>query len=323
MLPKLLVQHNTLSTRAVLLDDHGVLRRFSYNIADTQTPIVGDVYCVRAVAPMSGGNGWFVGLLDNSSAMIRNPGNDIAVGDKILAQVSRITDKGYSMARHIRLYGRYISLTYNTSARLFSQNIEDDAIAPEAIANETQALHARLDQFMEAYPRAKPPLCLYSANDVISKLLQLAPLHCDIHVDDPHLAQQLQTHIDHAYPDLQGRVYPHPAFRDLLGEHGADCVYEELCAPHRSLSCGGRIHIDATHAATCFDIDQADSHHVSKTNRNALQEIARIIALREYGGVMIIDPIHQEQRGYLLRLLQNMSDACITFNVPLKALHIT
>lgn len=93
-----------------------------------------------------------------------------------------------------------------------------------------------------------------------------------------------------------------------------DHVFEGILAPVKPLEAGGNIAIERTRALTSIDIDTAGRvlkgapmDRARDMNKDAVAEAARQLALREIGGLAVIDciaPIGRESRPRLAKALE-------------------
>ena len=234
-------------------------------------------------------------------------------GDKLLVQVKKppIGEKAPYLTADISLAGRYVILTPFTARFAVSQKITEEGerarlksmaakLAPagcglvmrtesadaseDDIAADANALSAAWNEILEKRQTAQAPCLLKGREDALSRLLR----------DEHGEICEILTNAPEALPLLPFPVRPcdHPF--DL---YSVRAKLEKSMQRKVWLDCGGYLIIDKTEALTVIDVNSGKftgnktgtENTFLKLNTEAALEIARILRLRNIGGIVIID----------------------------------
>ncbi len=232
-------------------------------------------------------------------------------GDTVLVQVKRppIGEKAASLTQDISLAGRFILLTPLDARCGVSKKIEDDetrgrllalarrlappgmglvmrtesqAASEEEIAAEAEALLAKWQAIAAC---ALPAPCLAAGReDALSRLLR----------DERGEIAEALTNRPEALPPLPCPVRPCP---QPFALYNVAAQWEKAQRRKHWLDCGGFLILDRTEALTVFDVNSgkftggkagAEATFL-KLNIEAAREIARLLRLRNLGGIILID----------------------------------
>jgi ribonuclease G len=284
--------------------------------------------------------------------------------DELLVQVMRDTvrDKGVKLTTHLSIVSRRLVLYPERSRAGVSSKISPKAerkrlreileeIAPpgcgliartnsaelnrEELVSAMNELLERWEQIKKSAEACRAPKLLYEAEGMISCLLRDIRLDTleAIVTDDAEFFRLLQKDI----PD-PSKVKFYEEALPLFARYGVEKEVTKMINRKVSLPSGGYIVVDQTEALTAIDVNTG--HFVGKTdleqtvfetNLEAAAEIARILRLRNIGGIIIVDFIdmqNSENREKVTALMNSLlskdrSKAFVVDITPLGLMEIT
>ena len=252
-------------------------------------------------------------------------------GDKLPVQVKKppIGEKAPYLTADIALAGRYAILTPFTPRFSVSQKITaeeererlrqtaervapagmglvmrtESADAAEAdIAADANALSAAWNEIREKQKTAQPPCLLKGREDALARLLR----------DEHGEISEILTNAPEALPALP---FPVRTCENPFDLYSVRAKLEKSMQRKVWLDCGGYLIIDKTEALTVIDVNSGKytggktgtENTFVKLNVEAAQETARILRLRNIGGIVIIDFVDmqsEESRAAVQKALE-------------------
>ena len=252
----------------------------------------------------------------------------IKEGQELIIQVDKEErgNKGAALTGFISLAGAYVVLMPNNPrAGGISRRIEgqerDEArdklpqlqipedmgviIRTAGIGKSIEELQWDLDLLLKQWEaiceasRDRPaPFLIYQESDTVTRTVRdyLRQELQEIIVDDKEVFEKIRQYIQQVKPDFYDKVTyyekPVPLFSSHQIEKQIETAYQRIV----HLPSGGSIVIDHTEALVAIDVNSAKSTSGSdieetalNTNREAVQEIARQLKLRDIGGLIVID----------------------------------
>ncbi len=240
-------------------------------------------------------------------------------GDPVLVQVAReaSVDKGARLSMKIALPGRLVVLRPQETGAEISPRIADpddrkrlgDILKPltqetgitartaaaeadeAALAGEVQRLAVLWDRLRAQALTARPPLCLYPAEDELAQAVRehgggLRHVIIEGGIDGKVLARRLaelaQSQGDRFAVELHSGDTPIFEIHDIEAQLG------EALEPLVPLASGGSLSIEPTRALTAIDVDSGTATPFA-ANLDAAQEIAHQLRLRNIGGAVTVD----------------------------------
>ncbi len=162
------------------------------------------------------------------------------------------------------------------------------------------------------------PACVYQDLDIIPRLVRdiFNDEVDELVIDDQAQGEEVIRLLERISPKLADRV---KIYSEALPQDLYNGVQEELEKAFRSkiwLRSGGYLFLDQTEALTVFDVNTGkfigmDSleNTVFQTNLEAAEEIARLIRLRDLGGIIIVDFIDMDDEQNRNRIANYMQNA--------------
>ncbi|MEO8558409.1 MAG: ribonuclease E/G [Rhodospirillales bacterium] len=240
-------------------------------------------------------------------------------GDPVLVQIAReqSVDKGARLSMKLALPGRLVVLRPQETGAEISPRIADpdersrlgQILAPlaqetgltartaaseadaTALTAEVQRLAVLWDRLRAQALTARPPLCLFAAEDELKQVLRehgggLQHVVVEAGIDGKTLARQLgelaQIHGD------RFAVEQHDGKTPIFEIHDIEAQLAEALAAEVPLAGGGSLSIEPTRALTAIDVDSGRAAPLA-ANLDAAEEIARQLRLRNIGGAVTVD----------------------------------
>ena len=234
-------------------------------------------------------------------------------GNKILVQVKKppVGEKAAYLTEDIALAGRFVLLTPFTRRFAVSKKIEDEEtrsrlsdlaarVAPEgmglvmrtesaeaeeaAIAEDVEALKGSWEEVLRRRAETTEPGLLKGREDALLRLLR-----------DEH--GQIETILTDQPEEITGVSVPVQSCPNPFDLYNVSAKLEKSMNRKVWLDCGGYLVIDPTEAMTVIDVNSGKftgnktgtENTFLKLNLEAAREIARLLRLRNIGGIVIID----------------------------------
>ena len=254
-------------------------------------------------------------------------------GNKLLVQVKKppIGEKAPYLTADIALAGRYVILTPCSTRFAVSQKITAEGerarlksiaarLAPagcglvmrtesadageEDMAADTASLLQGWNEIREKQKTAQAPCMLKGREDALSRLLR----------DEHGEISEILTNAPEVLPSLPLPVRPCENPFDL---YGVRTKLEKSMQRKVWLDCGGYLIIDRTEALTVIDVNSGKftgdktgtENTFVKLNVEAAQETARILRLRNIGGIIIIDFVDMQSEDSRAAVQKALEDA--------------
>ncbi len=271
----------------------------------------------------------------------------VAEGQELLVQVWRppVKNKAARLTTQISLPGRYLVYLPTRDHMAISRRLAPDAErqrlfillqdlkpreggliartasagqAPEALAQEQEALVALWHHIRRTQTQAAAPALLHQEQPVLRRLVRelLTPEVTRVLVDDPLAAEAIKEYLQIEQVNHAPAVDLYHGRESLFARFSVEEDWRRLLAPKIWLKSGGYVVISPTEALTAIDVntgrhvrgkDLADT--ILTTNLEAAREIARQVRLRDLGGIIVIDFIDMEQPAHQEQVWQTLQQA--------------
>mgnify|MGYP001323072950 CR=1 FL=1 len=189
--------------------------------------------------------------------------------------------------------------------------------AKESLEADLLQLRERWNRIKELKAQSKAPCELYSELDLALRTARdLFSSDIDEFIcDDPMTADQVRRFVQAHDPALAGRIRLHQDELPLFERYGVDREVRRVFQNRHPLKSGGSLVVDFTEALTVFDVNTGKftgstdlEETIVQTNLEAADAIARILRLRDIGGIIIIDFIDMEKSSSREQVLQRMKE---------------
>jgi len=179
--------------------------------------------------------------------------------------------------------------------------------------------------------KAKSPALVHQDLDIIERLLrdQLSDEFTAIRVDSEEEYLRIVEFINRIQPRLVNRVKLYTREEPILERYGVQEEVDKALKPRVWLKSGGYLVINQTEALVAIDVNTGKfvgrgnarlEDTITKTNMEAVDEIARQIRLRDLGGIIVLDLIDMEDRRNRHKVQQALQEALESDKSPNKVL---
>ncbi len=179
--------------------------------------------------------------------------------------------------------------------------------------------------------KAKSPALVHQDLDIIERLLrdQLSDEFTAIRVDSEEEYLRIVEFINRIQPRLVNRVKLYTREEPILEKYGVQEEIDKALKPRVWLKSGGYLVINQTEALVAIDVNTGKfvgrgnarlEDTITKTNMEAVDEIARQIRLRDLGGIIVLDLIDMEDRRNRNKVAQALQEALASDKSPNKVL---
>lgn len=270
----------------------------------------------------------------------------ISTSAPILVQVAKepISSKGPRLCAEITLAGRYLVLVPFSEKISISQKITDsderdrlrnlmEEVKPknfgviirtvakgkdlEAIAQDLRNLLGKWKQMHDNLKTATPPRRVLGEIDKTSSILRdlLNADFSNIHVNDGKLLDELREYISGIAPGREKILKLYDGKLDIFERFGVNRQIKTMFGKKVPLPSGGYLIIEHTEAMHVVDVnsgnrkgaDGQESNALS-TNIEAAEEIARVLQLRDMGGIVCVDFIDMHDKANNLILFEKLKE---------------
>ncbi|TNE76396.1 MAG: Rne/Rng family ribonuclease [Bacteroidetes bacterium] len=271
----------------------------------------------------------------------------VSASAPILVQVAKepISSKGPRLCAEITLAGRYLVLVPFSDKISISQKIKDreernrlkdvmNSIKPKnfgviirtvAEGKKIELLDQDLKNLLEKWKRmhsnlknATPPSRVLGEMDKTSTILRdlLNADFTSIHVNDEALFESLKAYVADIAPGREKIIRHYDGKIGIFEKFGINKQIKTLFGKKVPLPSGGYLIIEHTEAMHVIDVNsgnrkgsEGQESNALATNIEAAQEIARVLQLRDMGGIVCIDFIDMHDKANNKALYDAIKDA--------------
>lgn len=281
-------------------------------------------------------------------------------GQEILVQISKepIAKKGARVTSHIALPGRYLvympTVTHVGVSRKISTDAErlrlKDIIlkhrdkfpggiivrtaagehSEEDLVDDLNFLVRLWDDIRNRADKVSAPSLVHAEMNLVQRILRdhFSQEFAAVRVDDEDEYQRIVEFVDKIYPNLVHRVKLYTKDAYIFDEYGITPEIDKLLHPKIWLKSGGYIVINQTEALVSIDVNTGKfvgrsnslEETITRTNMEAVHEIARQLRLRDLGGIIVVDFIDMDERKNRKRVMEELSEAISRDKSPTKIL---
>jgi ribonuclease G len=179
--------------------------------------------------------------------------------------------------------------------------------------------------------KAKAPALVHKDLDLVQRILrdQLSEDFTAIRIDSEEEYQRVVEFVNRMQPRLVKRVKLYTRDEPILEAYGVQAEIDKAIKPRVWLRSGGYLVINQTEALVSIDVNTGKfvgrgatrlEDTITRTNLEAVEEIARQIRLRDLGGIIVLDLIDMEERRNRQRVMTTLQDALRYDKSPTKVL---
>ncbi|MBA2378366.1 MAG: Rne/Rng family ribonuclease [Blastocatellia bacterium] len=179
--------------------------------------------------------------------------------------------------------------------------------------------------------KAKSPALVHQDLDLVQRLLrdQLSDEFTAIRVDSEEEYLRTVEFINRIQPRMVKRIKLYTRETPILEAYGVQEEVDKALKPRVWLKSGGYLVINQTEALVAIDVNTGKfvgkgnarlEDTITRTNMEAVDEIARQIRLRDLGGIIVLDLIDMEDRRNRHKVSQALQEALASDKSPNKVL---
>lgn len=179
--------------------------------------------------------------------------------------------------------------------------------------------------------KAKAPALIHRDLDLVQRILrdQLSEDFTAIRIDSEDEYQRVVEFVNRMQPKMVKRVKLYTRDEPILEAYGVQAEIDKAIKPRVWLRSGGYLVINQTEALVSIDVNTGKfvgrgatrlEDTITRTNLEAVEEIARQIRLRDLGGIIVLDLIDMEERRNRQRVMTALQDALRRDKSPTKVL---
>ncbi|MFN2576179.1 MAG: Rne/Rng family ribonuclease [Pyrinomonadaceae bacterium] len=179
--------------------------------------------------------------------------------------------------------------------------------------------------------KSKAPALVHRDLDLVQRILrdQLSEDFTAIRIDSEDEYQRVVEFVNRMQPRMVKKVKLYTREAPILEAYGVQAEIDKAIKPRVWLKSGGYLVINQTEALVSIDVNTGKfvgrgatrlEDTITRTNMEAVEEIARQIRLRDLGGIIVLDLIDMEERRNRQRVMTLLQDALHHDKSPTKVL---
>ncbi len=233
-------------------------------------------------------------------------------------QYAGVSRKIVDPAERDRLHGIAEGLVEDSGMGIIIRTVAQGASESE-LSEDYRAACMLWEEIAQRAKHAKAPKLIHSDGNLTLRLVRdlLDESVTEVYTDGEVLYREALHFAEMLATEQRDKIILHDGETPLFDIYRVDAQADKAMNRHIWLKSGGSIVIDETEAMTVVDVNtgkyvgrKSFDETVFKLNCEAAREIARLIRLRDIGGIIIIDFIDMqraEDRDALLKLLRELT----------------
>jgi ribonuclease G len=204
-------------------------------------------------------------------------------------------------------------------------------ISEEDLKNDAKYLVRTWQDIKKNSEKRRSPALVHQDLDLVQRILrdQLSDDFTAIRVDNEEEYERTVEFINRMAPRMVRRVKLYTREEPILEAYGVQDEIDKALKPRVWLRSGGYLVLNQTEALVAIDVNTGKfvgkgnarlEDTITKTNLEAVDEIARQIRLRDLGGIIVLDLIDMEDRRNRQKVLQALQEALQDDKSPTKVL---
>ena len=204
-------------------------------------------------------------------------------------------------------------------------------VAEEDLRNDAKYLARMWAESKKNSEKKKSPSIVHQDLDLVQRILrdQLADDFTAIRVDSEEEYLRTVEFINLIQPRMVKRIKLYTRDEPILDYYGVQEEIDKALKPRVWLKSGGYLVINQTEALVAIDVNTGKfvgkgnarlEDTITRTNMEAVDEIARQIRLRDLGGIIVLDLIDMEDRRNRHKVSQALQEALASDRSPTKVL---
>ena len=204
-------------------------------------------------------------------------------------------------------------------------------VSDEDLRNDAKYLVRTWQDIKKNSEKSKSPALVHQDLDLVQRILrdQLSDDFTAIRVDSEEEYLRTVEFINRMAPRMVKRVKLYTRDEPILEAYGVQEEVDKALKPRVWLKSGGYLVINQTEALVAIDVNTGKfvgkgnarlEDTITRTNLEAVDEIARQIRLRDLGGIIVLDLIDMEDRRNRQKVSQALQEALSSDKSPTKVL---
>ncbi len=204
-------------------------------------------------------------------------------------------------------------------------------ISEEDLRQDARYLVRTWQDVKKTTEKAKSPALVHQDLDIVQRLLrdQMSDEFTAIRVDSEEEYLRTVEFVNRIQPRMVNRVKLYTRDEPILDAYGVQDEIDKALKPRVWLKSGGYLVINQTEALVAIDVNTGKfvgkgnarlEDTITRTNMEAVDEIARQIRLRDLGGIIVLDLIDMEDRRNRNKVSQALQEALQSDKSPTKVL---
>ena len=204
-------------------------------------------------------------------------------------------------------------------------------VGEEDLRNDAKYLARMWAESKKGSEKKKSPSLIHQDLDLVQRILrdQLADDFTAIRVDSEEEYLRTVEFMNLIQPRSVNRIKLYTRDEPILEYYGVQEEIDKALKPRVWLKSGGYLVINQTEALVAIDVNTGKfvgkgnarlEDTITRTNMEAVDEIARQIRLRDLGGIIVLDLIDMEDRRNRHKVSQALQEALSTDRSPTKVL---
>jgi ribonuclease G len=204
-------------------------------------------------------------------------------------------------------------------------------ISEEDLRQDARYLVRTWQDVKKTTEKAKSPALVHQDLDIVQRLLrdQMSDEFTAIRVDSEEEYLRTVEFVNRIQPRMVNRVKLYTRDEPILDAYGVQEEIDKALKPRVWLKSGGYLVINQTEALVAIDVNTGKfvgkgnarlEDTITRTNMEAVDEIARQIRLRDLGGIIVLDLIDMEDRRNRNKVSQALQEALHSDKSPTKVL---
>ncbi|MFN2501937.1 MAG: Rne/Rng family ribonuclease [Pyrinomonadaceae bacterium] len=204
-------------------------------------------------------------------------------------------------------------------------------VSEEDLRNDAKYLARMWADSKKNSEKKKSPAMVHQDLDLVQRILrdQLADDFTAIRIDSEEEYLRTVEFINLIQPRMVNRIKLYTRDEPILEYYGVQEEIDKALKPRVWLKSGGYLVINQTEALVAIDVNTGKfvgkgnarlEDTITRTNMEAVDEIARQIRLRDLGGIIVLDLIDMEDRRNRHKVSQALQEALSSDRSPTKVL---
>jgi ribonuclease G len=204
-------------------------------------------------------------------------------------------------------------------------------VPEEDLRNDAKYLARMWADSKKSSEKKRSPALVHQDLDLVQRILrdQLADNFTAIRIDNDEEYQRTVEFINLIQPRMVKHVKLYTRDEPILEYYGVQEEIDKALKPRVWLKSGGYLVINQTEALVAIDVNTGKfvgkgnarlEDTITRTNMEAVDEIARQIRLRDLGGIIVLDLIDMEDRRNRNKVSQALQEALAADRSPNKVL---